>query len=103
MRIGYNMINYILCEPLPGEKNESFSRITDDLIKAVGEWQSSIEGFVFVFDIYWTRSRKLFDEVQKARWEDVILDEKMKKTLTEVVGRFFDSMMALSIYGTEET
>lgn len=103
MRIGFDMFNYILCEPLPGEKKESFSRITDELIKAVGEWQTSIEGFVFVFDGFWTKNRQLFDEVQKARWKDVILDEEMKKTLTEVVGRFFDSTTPPSIHGPEKT
>lgn len=101
IRLGLFMFNYVLCEPLPGEKKESFSRITDELIKAVGEWQISIEGFVFVFDHYWSRSRQLFEEVQKARWEDVILDEEMKKTLTELVGRFFDSTTALLVYKME--
>ncbi|KAL9120154.1 MAG: hypothetical protein Q9187_003289 [Circinaria calcarea] len=102
MRMGFSMFNYVLCEPLPGEKKETFSRITDELIKAVGEWQTSIEGFVFVFDSYWSRNRQLFEEVQKARWEDVILDEEIKKTLTELVGRFFDSTTALLPYKMEK-
>ena len=95
MRFGYVEIYYILCEPLDGENPESNSKITDELIRSVGEWQSNIEGYVYVFDGYWMKNRQLFEEVQKARWEDVILDEEMKKTLTNVVGTFFDSMTML--------
>ena len=97
MRFGYAEINYILCEPLESEEPESDSKITDELIKAVGEWQSGTEGYVYVFDGYWAKSRQLFEEVQKARWEDVILNEEMKKTLTDVVGTFFDSKTILLV------
>jgi len=33
----------------------------------------------------------LWEEVQKTGWDDVILDDEMKKTLTGTVERFFDS------------
>ena len=44
-----------------------------------------------MYDDYWSSSRRLYNEVQKTNWDDVILDDKMKKTLTGTVLRFFDS------------
>ena len=83
---------YVLRKPtFDGELNGLKSRISDTLFQIVGDWQHRTEEFVFVFDNYLMRSRQLWEEVQKARWEDVILDEDMKTNLTDVVGRFFDS------------
>lgn len=42
-------------------------------------------------DGYWMSNAALYNEVQKTTWDDVILDEAMKKTLTGTVLRFFDS------------
>ena len=56
------------------------------------EEQSAIEHTILVYDGgSWNGSRNLYQEVQKTNWDDVILDEKMKKTLTSTVLRFFDS------------
>ena len=83
---------YVLRQPtLAGEVDGLKSRISDSLFQTVGDWQHRTEEYVFVFDGFWIRSRQLWEEVQKAKWEDVILDEDMKGTLTDVVGRFFDS------------
>lgn len=83
---------YVLRKPtLDGELDGLQSRISDALFQKVGDWQHRTEEFVFVFDNYLMRSRQLWEEVQKARWEDVILDEDIKTSLRDVVGRFFDS------------
>lgn len=49
------------------------------------------EKFIHVYDGRWNMSRELWAEIQKARWKDVILNEETKKTLTELVRRFFES------------
>ncbi|MCJ1400555.1 hypothetical protein MMC11_003761 [Xylographa trunciseda] len=85
------MIYYVLRKADNGETINSRSKITDNLIKSVGEWLMADDKLVYVYDNYWTTSRALWEEVQKADWDDVILDEGMKKVLQDLVGRFFDS------------
>ncbi|MCJ1430860.1 hypothetical protein MMC27_000210 [Xylographa pallens] len=84
-------IYYILREPDKEDTINSRSKITDNLIKSVGDWLIADDKLVYVYDNYWTTSRALWQEVQKANWNDVILDLKMKKALQDLVGRFFDS------------
>ena len=36
-------------------------------------------------------SSSLYEEIQKASWDDVILDKGIKKALTELMHKFFDS------------
>lgn len=86
-----SMVQYVLREPGEGETTTSRSKITDTLIKSVGEWKLSDDKLVYVYDGYWSSSRALWEEVQKATWDDVILDERMKKTLQDLVRKFFDS------------
>jgi transitional endoplasmic reticulum ATPase len=76
---------------MSGENILGPSKIVDKLILAVGEWQSSTEGTVFVYDGYWQRSQALYNEVKRASWDKVILDENMKNDLTGVTDKFFDS------------
>ena len=66
--------------------------LTDALITTVVKALSGDESkFIYVFDNYWSRSRELWEEVQKASWDKVILDEKMKHALQSVTQNFFDS------------
>lgn len=88
---GYDTIQYVLKEPRGEETVLGHSEITDALIEACGQWQTALGDFVYVYDNYWTRSEELFQQVQKASWDDVILDPDMKKELTQVSERFFDS------------
>lgn len=84
-------MQYVLKERRPSEHALGPSSVTDQLIKTVGEWQTSDDKFIWVFDNYWQRSKALYNEVEKASWDKVILDEGMKKDLTEVSEKFFDS------------
>lgn len=52
---------------------------------------TSILDIVWVYDGYWSQSRSLYDQVMKSSWDDVILDENMKKDLTAVAKKFFTS------------
>ena len=91
IQIGYSVFQYILKEPAEGESITSQPSITDALINTVGKWQKPDDHYVYVYDGYWTVSRQLYEEVQKASWDDVILNEDMKKTLVELMRKFFDS------------
>lgn len=84
-------VQYVLKEPQPGENVLAKSSITDALIKAVGTWQSADQNVIWVFDTsFWARSKELYNQVEKAEWKNVILDEGMKKAVTDVSTKFFD-------------
>ena len=78
-------------EPAEGETVLSRNRVTDKLIDTIGKWQKPDDKYVYYFDGYWQVSRALYNEVQKASWKDVILNEEMKKTVTDLMHKFFDS------------
>lgn len=85
-------LQYILKEPRNGESVTSISKVTDDLITAVGTWQFADQNVVWVFDGYWAQNKDLWEQVQHAEWDKVILDEDLKKDLTSVSTKFFESM-----------
>jgi AAA+ superfamily predicted ATPase len=65
---------------------------TNNLLLEVGDWSSRLHDEVWVFDGgRWQKSRELWQSVQNSRWEDVILEEKMKKVIIDDVANFFDS------------
>jgi hypothetical protein len=63
----------------------------DDLLVHIGLWLSDEKLAIYVYDGYWKRDLKLWDQVKKATWDEVILDPKMKKALVEVANKFFDN------------
>ncbi|KAL8665382.1 MAG: hypothetical protein Q9202_002275 [Teloschistes flavicans] len=84
--------NFILKEPEEGKTTLSNSKAVEALIMACGRWTYPVDNdFIYVYDGYWSASKKLWEQVQKASWRDVILDEEMKKTLVEFMTKFFDS------------
>ena len=97
--VGYSPLQYILKEPRGNETPFSHSSVVDALLATIGAWLIKEEPAIYVFDGYWTRSTKLWEEVKKAKWEDVILDSKMKKALTEVANKFFDNKDIYEEYG----
>lgn len=63
----------------------------DELIKEATLWSQELYNEVWVFDQgWWQKSRELWEAVQKSRWEDVILEEGMKKQIISDVENFFD-------------
>ncbi|KAL8645506.1 MAG: hypothetical protein Q9226_007270 [Calogaya cf. arnoldii] len=94
---GYSSYNFLLKEPAEGETTLSTPKVVDALIMACGRWSHPVDNdFIYVYDGYWSASKSLWQQVQKARWEDVILNEEMKKTLVDLMTKFFDSE---DIYG----
>jgi transitional endoplasmic reticulum ATPase len=92
-------MQYVLKEPRGGEKIQGHSRVTDALITTIGTWLSIEPDALYVFDRYWTKSVDLWKEVQKASWDKVILDPKMKTDLVAVCDTFFDSEDTYKEYG----
>ncbi|KAL9598089.1 MAG: hypothetical protein Q9219_004720 [cf. Caloplaca sp. 3 TL-2023] len=90
--IGFSSFQFILKEPGNNETTLSSPRVVDELIMACGRWQYPVDNdFIYVYDYYWTASKSLWQQVQKASWDDVILNDEMKKTLVSLMTKFFDS------------
>ncbi|KAF2474599.1 P-loop containing nucleoside triphosphate hydrolase protein [Lindgomyces ingoldianus] len=97
--VGYSMLQYILKEPRGDETQFSHSSAVDALLATIGAWLIKEVPAIYVYDGLWTRSTKLWEEVKKAKWDDVILDPKMKKALVGVASKFFDSKDIYDEYG----
>ena len=62
------------------------------LLVAAGGWNAQLHDEILVFNSgFWRKDHALWEEVQKANWEDVILKEKFKTDLKKDVYGFFDS------------
>lgn len=69
----------------------------DDLITEATKWTIELHNEVWVFDQgYWQKSAELYNSVRNASWENVILDEDMKKALISDVEQFFDGQKVYS-------
>ena len=98
--IGFSYLQYLLKEPDTSETTVSHCSKTDSLLTTAAEAiLSDVADYIFVYDRYWTRSTYLYNEVAKASWDKVILDEKTKKALTKVSNDFFDSKEQYQKYG----
>lgn len=97
--VGMSFLQYVLKEPVGNETPQSNSSVVTALIATIGTWLSKEEPSIYVYDRYWTRSTALWKEVEKAKWEDVILDPKMKKDVTSVARKFFDNKDIYDEYG----
>ncbi|KUJ06533.1 P-loop containing nucleoside triphosphate hydrolase protein [Mollisia scopiformis] len=84
-------MQFVLKEYGPGEGQLSHSAATDTLLAQVGLWSHRTLKGIYVYDLFWRLDLALYEQVQKATWDKVILDPGMKKDLTSVSGRFFDS------------
>lgn len=66
--------------------------VADELIKGATEYQSQLHNEIWVFDGgYWQKSADLYQSIEKASWNDVILDPEMKTDIQNDVLRFFAS------------
>ncbi|KAB5531170.1 P-loop containing nucleoside triphosphate hydrolase protein [Coniochaeta sp. 2T2.1] len=81
----YPMVrNYYILSPKASDAN--------DLIMAAGMWSDELHEEILVFDQgAWTKSKELYATVRDAKWENVILDESMKKAVIEDHLSFFRS------------
>ena len=66
--------------------------VVNELMVAAGYYTSTLHDEIWVFDQgYWQKDRSLWGSIQNSLWDNVILDEGMKKSLIDVVQRFLDS------------
>ena len=64
----------------------------DRLVFEAGKWSVEIHKSVWVFDGgYWQQSAELWRQAQDAKWEDVILEKDMKKSVVGEISKFYDS------------
>lgn len=83
---------YILYPQQPEYKVSRGSNATDSLIEAAAWHSSEINKEIWVYDRgYWSKNRKLWENVQVANWDNVILKQEVKETLMKDVEDFFDS------------
>ncbi|TVY82816.1 putative ATPase, partial [Lachnellula suecica] len=94
---GKGRYNYILVAPedegkgMEIEEKKKAERKTDELLGAVTRWMQELHGEVLVFDQgYWQKNKELYQNIQKANWEDVILDKERKESIIDDVLGFFD-------------
>jgi transitional endoplasmic reticulum ATPase len=63
----------------------------DGLIREAGRWTQELHNEIWVFDMgYWQKNAELYRSVQKASWDAVILDPKMKQALIDDHLSFFN-------------
>ncbi|VBB74112.1 Putative transitional endoplasmic reticulum ATPase [Podospora comata] len=66
--------------------------LVESLLMTAGHSAFELKDEIWVFDGgWWQKSRELFDSVQKSSWDNVILDEDMKKALIDDHTSFFAS------------
>ncbi|KAL8775545.1 MAG: hypothetical protein Q9209_000041 [Squamulea sp. 1 TL-2023] len=82
---------FVLSKKANDEIVDGHSKRTDELIAAASQWSVDLHKEVWVFDQEtWSKDSELWKSVQESTWDDVILDDTMKKTLVEDVEGFFD-------------
>ncbi|KAL8822964.1 MAG: hypothetical protein Q9191_006311 [Dirinaria sp. TL-2023a] len=73
---------------LLGESKE----ITEACMLAACQYENALHEEIWVFDGgYWQKSQELWQSVQHASWDDVILEESMKKAIMGEVNKFYNS------------
>ena len=62
------------------------------LLTEVGIWAEALHNEVWMFDSgYWQKSASLWNEAQKANWDDVILKDDFKSAFRKDIYGFFES------------
>ncbi|KAH7309726.1 P-loop containing nucleoside triphosphate hydrolase protein [Stachybotrys elegans] len=64
---------------------------TEQLLKAVGDWQSQVHDEIYVYNGYWEKSQELWKAVESASWNDVCMDAATKQSIIDDIHGFFDS------------
>jgi transitional endoplasmic reticulum ATPase len=66
--------------------------VVNELILSAGYFTTTLHDEIWVFNQgFWQKDRSLWESIQRSLWENVILDDDMKKQLVDVVTRFLDS------------
>ena len=77
--------NYILVAPkehgqeMSVEEKVEAQQKTDNLIRETRKWAEELHDEVLIFDAVWQKNKDLWKNVQKSKWEDVILEKEKKE------------------------
>lgn len=72
----------------------------DALLLQCGRWTKELHEEIYVFDdSRWLKSKSLYESVQSASWDDVVLDAKTKAKLIDDVEGFFDNQELYKSFG----
>ena len=82
---------FVCFPPDSDETVQSNSKATDALLLEAGRLLYPYRDYIAVFDGYWRGDTSLYQEVQKTSWNDVILDQGMKDTISYTIEEFFDN------------
>ncbi|KAF2170617.1 hypothetical protein M409DRAFT_51625 [Zasmidium cellare ATCC 36951] len=95
---GTEQIQYILTPSIAEED----CPVADGLIEAAGKWTSELHEEIYVFDAgNWDKSKLLWESVQSASWDDVILDPATKDGIINDVQTFFDNRSLYEDFGVQ--
>lgn len=73
----------------------------ESLVLAASVWSEQSHNEVWVYDQgWWSKDKELWRVVQDSKWEDVILDEGLKRAIMRDVTGFFDAKNAYAEFGT---
>jgi transitional endoplasmic reticulum ATPase len=104
--MGKTMFNYILVAPqadgveMTAEEKLLAQGKTDSLVREATKWGNDLHNEVLVYDQgYWQKNRELWENVQKASWEDVILEKDKKEAIKDDILGFFDGQERYSEFG----
>ncbi|KAK4496980.1 hypothetical protein PRZ48_011429 [Zasmidium cellare] len=76
--------------------------IADALIEAAGKYTAELHKEIYVFDAGdWDKSKLLWEAVQSASWDDVILDPATKDGIINDVHTFFDNRSLYEDFGVQ--
>ena len=91
---------FVLYERSRMADGENRPKPVDDLIAAAKKWNEDLHDEVYMFDNQdWIKSKQLWKSVRQSKWEDAILDEKLKRDLINDVEGFFDNMNEYRDFG----
>lgn len=71
--------------------HEGPASVTRELLLAIGVWADELHNEIWVYNQGWLKNAGLWQEIQKARWEDVILESDFKAAIQKDVLGFFSS------------
>jgi transitional endoplasmic reticulum ATPase len=104
--LGKSINNYILVAPeaegveMTAEEKSLAQKKTDTLVREATKWGNDLHNEVLVYDQgYWQKNRELWENVQKANWEDVILEKEKKQAIMDDILGFFDGQERYSEFG----
>jgi hypothetical protein len=93
---------YVLSQPTSEhEKGQAGQEETEALVLAANIWSEEGHDEVWVYDQgRWSKDKELWRTIQSGRWEDIILEESTKRSISRDVLGFFEAKETYAEFGT---